>query len=107
LPRRLPRAERHGGRLSRPEDRQVHGAVDRLYAGSDPGLHHPSRRQDQDGREHGKTLIRHGMKIAAAIGLLALTACGPDEPASSGGPPSVRRMTEAQYRQTIADIFGP
>jgi hypothetical protein len=52
-------------------------------------------------------LIRHSIKITAAIGLLALTACGPDEPASSGGPPAVRRMTEAQYRQTIADIFGP
>jgi len=52
-------------------------------------------------------LIRHGIRIAAAVGLLALTACGPDEPASSGGPPSVRRMTEAQYRQTVADIFGP
>ncbi len=26
---------------------------------------------------------------------------------SAGGPPKVRRLTEAQYRATIADIFGP
>ncbi len=30
----------------------------------------------------------------------------PREPSSSGGPASVRRLTEEQYRQTIAELFG-
>ena len=44
----------------------------------------------------------------AAFGLLlGLAACGPaDGPASSGGPVTMRRLTQDQYRQTIADIFG-
>lgn len=29
------------------------------------------------------------------------------EPTSAGGPPLLRRLTEAQYRATIADVFGP
>jgi Protein of unknown function (DUF1592)/Protein of unknown function (DUF1588)/Protein of unknown function (DUF1595)/Protein of unknown function (DUF1587)/Protein of unknown function (DUF1585) len=29
-----------------------------------------------------------------------------DEPDPAGGPPMVRRLTEAQYRASIADIFG-
>ncbi len=29
------------------------------------------------------------------------------EPDPVGGPPLIRRLTEAQYRNTIADIFGP
>lgn len=29
------------------------------------------------------------------------------EPGPVGGPPLVRRLTESQYRATIADIFGP
>ena len=31
----------------------------------------------------------------------------PTEPQSAGGPPEVRRLTESQYRATVADIFGP
>jgi hypothetical protein len=42
----------------------------------------------------------------AAVSIVALTGCDPKEPISSGGPPEIRRLTEAQYRQTIADIFG-
>ena len=41
-----------------------------------------------------------------AIALLALAGCGPSEPASSGGSPVIRRLTEDQYRHIIADIFG-
>jgi hypothetical protein len=45
-----------------------------------------------------------------ALGLfvtLGLSACGPaDGPASSGGPVTMRRLTQDQYRQTVADIFG-
>jgi hypothetical protein len=29
------------------------------------------------------------------------------EPPAVGGPPLVRRLTESQYRATIADVFGP
>jgi hypothetical protein len=35
-----------------------------------------------------------------------MTGCGEKEPASSGGPALVRRLTESQYRHAIADIFG-
>jgi hypothetical protein len=38
---------------------------------------------------------------------LVLAGCGPDGgPEASGGPLGMRRLTDAQYRQTIADIFG-
>ena len=50
----------------------------------------------------GRTRLAVGL-----IALLALTACGPDEPASSGGPAAMRRLTEDQYRQSVVDIFGP
>ncbi len=42
-----------------------------------------------------------------ATALAVLTACGPKEPASEGGTPDLRRLTEEQYRNTIADVFGP
>ena len=47
--------------------------------------------------------------IRAATGVLAafaLAACGAVEPDSVGGPPAMRRLTESQYRQVIADVFG-
>jgi len=47
--------------------------------------------------------FRHCLAVVAA---LALFGCGPSEPGSSGGPPQVRRLTEEQYRNTIADLFG-
>jgi hypothetical protein len=37
---------------------------------------------------------------------LSLSGCGPSEPATNGGPAEIRRLTEAEYRQSIADIFG-
>jgi hypothetical protein len=37
---------------------------------------------------------------------LSLAACGPREPDSVGAPPVVQRLTERQYRQIIADVFG-
>jgi hypothetical protein len=39
--------------------------------------------------------------------ILALGACGKSEVANDGGPPNFRRLTETQYRNVIADIFGP
>jgi hypothetical protein len=37
---------------------------------------------------------------------LSLSGCGPGEPGTNGGPAEIRRLTEAEYRQSIADIFG-
>ena len=42
---------------------------------------------------------------ATAI-LLVLAGCGQGEPKTEGGPPVMRRLTEEQYRQIIADVFG-
>ncbi len=45
--------------------------------------------------------------ILFALALLSgLAACGRDEPLSQGGPAIVRLLTESQYRQIIADLFG-
>lgn len=53
-------------------------------------------------------------RIHASLGplLLLLGALGgcsqaTREPLEVGGPPLVRRLTESQYRATIADVFGP
>src|SRR5689334_5523645 len=43
--------------------------------------------------------------IGAAAALL-LSACGPQEPRTEATGPAVRRLTEAQYRNIIADLFG-
>ena len=45
--------------------------------------------------------------LALAVTLTALTACDSQEPASEGGTPDMRRLTEEQYRNTIANVFGP
>ena len=45
--------------------------------------------------------------LAPVAFLLALTGCGPREPQPTGVAPVVQRLTEAQYRQIIADVFGP
>jgi hypothetical protein len=47
--------------------------------------------------------------FAATLLLSALSGCGRgpnDEPEPVGGPAVMRRLTESQYRATIADIFG-
>ncbi len=43
------------------------------------------------------------------VALLAtgLCGCGNPEPATTGAPAGMRRLTEEQYRNSIADIFGP
>lgn len=41
-----------------------------------------------------------------AISAMALSACGPSEPVSEGAPPDIHRLTEEQYRNVIADVFG-
>ena len=44
--------------------------------------------------------------LTGAALILLLAACGGSEPQSAGGPAAMRRLTEDQYRQSIADIFG-
>ncbi|HTJ64358.1 MAG TPA: DUF1592 domain-containing protein [Alphaproteobacteria bacterium] len=41
------------------------------------------------------------------IGAAALAGCGPSEPKTAGVPVGADRLSEGQYRQTIADIFAP
>ena len=43
--------------------------------------------------------------IVAAAGL-ALAACGPSAPKTAGAPPDMRRLTEEQYHNILADVFG-
>jgi hypothetical protein len=44
---------------------------------------------------------------AAAPQSSAQSTAPPAEPEAAGGPPLIRRLTESQYRASIADIFGP
>jgi hypothetical protein len=46
------------------------------------------------------------LTVLAFSAALSLTGCGPSEPKTSGGPIEVRRLSEAQYRNIVADIFG-
>jgi hypothetical protein len=51
-------------------------------------------------------------RIVGALGVaafIALAGCGrtDDAPVTKGGPVSLRRLTEPEYRQIIADVFGP
>jgi len=50
-----------------------------------------------------EVLSKSVMVLAAA---LALNACDQGAPAVSGAPPSIRLLTESQYRNTISDLFG-
>src|SRR4051812_34643048 len=50
----------------------------------------------------GRGGLRLGLVGVAAA--LALSACG--EPKATGVAPQARRLSEVQYRQTVADIFG-
>ena len=43
---------------------------------------------------------------AAASLFIVLASCGQGEPPTSAAPPQVRQLSEAQYRNIIADIFG-
>src|SRR5215471_1737005 len=37
---------------------------------------------------------------------LGLVSCSKNEPHPAASPPTMRRLTEAQYRNVIADVFG-
>jgi hypothetical protein len=47
------------------------------------------------------------LPVLALLSGCALAGCGAREPVTDAGPPTLRRLTEAQYRQTVADVFGP
>jgi hypothetical protein len=54
---------------------------------------------------HRKRLV--GVVVLIVLALLLLELFGAaKEPEPAGGPPMVRRLTEAQYRASIADIFA-
>ncbi len=44
--------------------------------------------------------------VSAVVIALALGACGPKEPKVLGGTPDLRRLTEEQYANIVADVFG-
>lgn len=48
-----------------------------------------------------------GWVVLACAVLLGLAACSRTPPATSGAEPVVRLLTEPQYRQIVADVFGP
>jgi Protein of unknown function (DUF1592)/Protein of unknown function (DUF1588)/Protein of unknown function (DUF1585)/Protein of unknown function (DUF1595)/Protein of unknown function (DUF1587) len=43
----------------------------------------------------------------AALCVLSLSGCGPSEPKTAGAPVSAQRLSAAQYRQVISDVFAP
>jgi hypothetical protein len=56
-------------------------------------------------------MLNSPARVFGALGFvaaIALVGCGPkdDAPATKGGPVSLRRLTEPEYRQIIADVFG-
>ncbi len=48
-------------------------------------------------------MIRNAVTVFAVV---LLAACSTAEPDTPGAPPAMRRLTESQYRQSIADVFG-
>ena len=67
----------------------------------------------ESARSWFRTLRNPRLALAAAaiaVGLIVVIVVqfsGNGEPEPVGGPPQLRRLTEAQYRNSIADIFGP
>ena len=72
-----------------------------------------------DNRIYGPRNCGPWLGRAVAVGAIsiALSACAPGgadpqneasfAPVDAGGPPVMRRLTEEQYKQVVADIFGP
>ena len=42
----------------------------------------------------------------AGVAAIGLGACGPAEPTSSASQPDMRRLTDRQYHNIVADLFG-
>lgn len=58
-----------------------------------------------------RTLVRRAILASQLVLVTTLAACGgwlnsSGEPDAVGGPPVMRRLTESEYRATVADIFG-
>jgi hypothetical protein len=54
------------------------------------------------------SVSRAGFRVVlAAVSALVLASCGTSEPEVEGASPDMRRLTDAQYRNIIADVFGP
>jgi hypothetical protein len=55
-----------------------------------------------------KAGVRRSLRLALGTVALALglSGCGAREPEAAGGLPTSQRLSEAQYRQIIADVFG-
>ena len=51
-------------------------------------------------------LLRRARTVLFVVAGVALAGCAPGEPASTGGAPTMRRLSESQYRQVIAASFG-
>lgn len=65
----------------------------------------PSDCQTKSRLMRGKTTV-----VALLVGYLSIaqqSAWAAQEPAAVGGPAVMRRLTESQYRATVADIFAP
>src|SRR5579859_667679 len=85
-------------------------------AGSPPPYPPPSWGRDSDRAIHvpPPRWGRLGGGVGGAVTMVALfsatvflASCNKsDEPASSGGPAVIRRLTQEQYQTVIADIFG-
>ena len=58
-------------------------------------------------RTRNRRRINVRLASASLFAVLALAACGPSEPPIDGGAPALRRLSESEYRQSIADLFGP
>jgi Protein of unknown function (DUF1592)/Protein of unknown function (DUF1588)/Protein of unknown function (DUF1595)/Protein of unknown function (DUF1585)/Protein of unknown function (DUF1587) len=70
----------------------------------------PMRSQNQSAarRIAGRLAACAAFLCVPLIGSLSLAEePAPTEPQAAGAPPQLRRLTESQYRATIADIFGP
>ena len=128
LQRRLFRAEAARGRASRPQERAVHVDLHAIPNQGDPrlrGRYAHTKRQCSP----GQTMIRMKLRnlitttprrvapwvaaCALCVPLIAGLSCAqesaaaPTEPQAVGGPPEIRRLTESQYRASVADIFAP
>ena len=55
----------------------------------------------------GLALAGGAVKAGQSAFASATPAAQPAEPVAAGVPPVVRRLTESQYRATIADVFAP
>jgi hypothetical protein len=54
-----------------------------------------------------RAAVRGLVGLCALALATALAGCGPTEPAARAAPPTMRRLSNDQYRNTIADVFGP